>query len=102
MEKQAVASLYGQQVLAQLHASLEGLSSSEAEARRATSGPNVLTKSKYTALDVLYLLALNLPLLPVQLLLTTLITPIPLLTLPSDPAASTPAMRPTTPHTRTL
>ena len=53
MEKQAVASLYGQQVLAQLHASLEGLSSSEAEARRATSGPNVLTKSKHTALGIL-------------------------------------------------
>ncbi len=53
MEKQAVASLSGQQVLAQLHASLEGLSSSDAEARRATSGPNVLTKSKHTALGIL-------------------------------------------------
>jgi Mg2+-importing ATPase len=53
MEKQAVASLSGQQVLAQLHASLEGLSSSEAEACCATSGPNVLTRSKHTALGIL-------------------------------------------------
>ena len=102
MEKQAVASLYGQQVLAQLHASLEGLSSSEAEARRATSGPNILTKSKYTALDVLYLLALNLPLLPVQLLLTSLITDIPLITIASDRVDSKEAMRPEKYNTRSL
>jgi P-type Mg2+ transporter len=53
MDKEAIASLSPQQALDQLHASLEGLSSSEAEQRRATSGPNVLTKSKRTALSVL-------------------------------------------------
>src|SRR6266568_2552628 len=53
MEKQAIEVLSGQQALEQLHSSLEGLSSSEAEARRATSGLNVLTKSKNTALNVL-------------------------------------------------
>jgi Mg2+-importing ATPase len=53
MDKQAIAVLSAQQALEQLHASPEGLSSSEAERRRATSGLNVLTKSKHTALDIL-------------------------------------------------
>jgi P-type Mg2+ transporter len=53
MDKQAIAVLSPQQALEQLHTSLDGLSSSEAERRRATAGPNVLTKSKHTALDVL-------------------------------------------------
>ena len=53
MDKQAIAVLPAQQALEQLHTSPEGLSSSEAEKRRATSGFNVLTKSKHTALDVL-------------------------------------------------
>jgi Cation transporter/ATPase, N-terminus len=53
MDKQAIAVLPAQQALEQLHTSPEGLSSSEAEARRATSGPNVLTKSRHTALDIL-------------------------------------------------
>ena len=45
MDKQAIAVLPAQQALEQLHTSPEGLSSSEAEKRRATSGFNVLTKS---------------------------------------------------------
>jgi len=53
MDKQAIAVLSPQQALEQLHASPEGLSSSEAEKRRASSGPNTLTKSKHTALKVL-------------------------------------------------
>ncbi len=53
MDKQAIAVLPAQQALGQLHTSLEGLSSSEAEQRRATSGPNILTKSKHTALGIL-------------------------------------------------
>ena len=53
MDKQAIAVLPAQEALEQLHTSPEGLSSSEAERRRATSGLNVLTKSKHTALDVL-------------------------------------------------
>jgi P-type Mg2+ transporter len=53
MDKQAIAALSAHQALEQLQASPEGLSSSEAEKRRATSGLNVLTKSKHTALDVL-------------------------------------------------
>ena len=53
MDKQAMAVLSPQQALEQLHTSLDGLSSSEAEQRRAASGPNVLTKSKHTALSVL-------------------------------------------------
>src|SRR5260370_7254189 len=53
MDKQAIAVLPAQQALEQLHTSPEGLSSSEAEKRRATLGLNVLTKSKHTALDVL-------------------------------------------------
>ena len=52
-DKQAIAGLSPQQALEQLHTSLDGLSSSEAEQRRATSGPNTLTKSKHTALKVL-------------------------------------------------
>ena len=46
MEKQEAAALSGQQVLDQLHSSLEGLSSSEAETRRATYGVNALEKNK--------------------------------------------------------
>ena len=53
MDKQAIAALPAQQALEQLHASPEGLSSSEAEKRRTTSGLNVLTKSKHTALGIL-------------------------------------------------
>ena len=53
MDKQAMAALSPQQALEQLHTSLDGLSSSEAEQRRAQYGPNVLTKSKHTALSVL-------------------------------------------------
>ena len=53
MDKQAMAVLSPQQALEQLHSSLDGLSTSEAEQRRATSGLNVLTKSKHTALSVL-------------------------------------------------
>ena len=53
MEKQEIALLPAQQVLEQLHSSLEGLSSSEAETRHATYGFNVLKKSKHTALNVL-------------------------------------------------
>src|SRR5215469_15579184 len=53
MDKKAIAALSAQQALEQLQASPEGLSSSEAEKRRASSGLNVLTKSKHTALDVL-------------------------------------------------
>jgi magnesium-transporting ATPase (P-type) len=53
MDKQAIAILPAQQALEQLHASPQGLSSSEAEKRRATSGFNVITKSRHTALDVL-------------------------------------------------
>ena|SRR5438445_507185 len=53
MDKQAIAVLPARQALEQLHASPEGLSSSESEKRRATSGPNVLTESRHTALDVL-------------------------------------------------
>src|SRR5260370_30690969 len=51
MDKQAIAVLPAQQALEQLHTSPEGLSSSEPEKRRATSGFTVLTKSKHTALD---------------------------------------------------
>jgi Mg2+-importing ATPase len=53
MDKQAVAVLPAQQALEQLHTSLEGLNQSEAERRHATSGLNVLTKSKHTALGIL-------------------------------------------------
>ncbi|HKV00802.1 MAG TPA: HAD-IC family P-type ATPase, partial [Ktedonobacteraceae bacterium] len=53
MDKQAMAVLSPQQALEQLHTSLDGLSSSEAEKRRAASGPNMLTKSKHTAFSVL-------------------------------------------------
>ena len=53
MDKQTIATLPPQQALEQLHASPEGLSSSEVEKRRTISGPNTLTKSKHTALKVL-------------------------------------------------
>ncbi|MGD0318537.1 MAG: cation-transporting P-type ATPase [Nitrososphaerales archaeon] len=53
MDKEAIAALPAQQVLEQLHTSLEGLTQSEAASHRETSGLNVLTKSKHTALDVL-------------------------------------------------
>ncbi len=53
MEEHAIAILTAQQALEQLHSSLEGLSQTEADTRRATYGPNVLTKSKNLALNIL-------------------------------------------------
>jgi Mg2+-importing ATPase len=53
MDKQALSVLSGEQALNQLHSSHAGLSESEAEKRRATSGLNVLKKSKHTALNIL-------------------------------------------------
>jgi P-type Mg2+ transporter len=53
MERQTLALLPAQQALEQLHSSPEGLSQSEAEARRATYGLNVLKKSQNTALRIL-------------------------------------------------
>ncbi len=53
MDKQAIAILPAQQAIEQLQASPAGLSSSEAEKRRAISGRNVLKKSKHTALGIL-------------------------------------------------
>ena len=54
------------------------------------------------ALVILYLASLNLPLLPVQLLLTSLITDIPLITIASDRVDSREAMRPEKYNTRSL
>jgi Mg2+-importing ATPase len=54
------------------------------------------------ALVILYLFSLNLPLLPVQLLLTSLITDIPLVTIASDRVDSREAMRPEKYNTRSL
>jgi len=54
------------------------------------------------ALVVLYLLSLNLPLLPVQLLLTSLITDVPLVTIASDRVDAREAMRPEKYNTRSL
>ena len=48
----------------------------------------------FFALAVLYLFSLNLPLLPIQLLLTSLITDIPLITIASDTVNSEEVMRP--------
>ena len=48
----------------------------------------------FFALAFLYLLALNLPLLPVQLLLTSLITDVPLITISSDTVNSAETVRP--------
>lgn len=56
----------------------------------------------FFALAILYLLALNLPLLPVQLLLTSLITDVPLITIASDRVDSKQAMRPGKYNTRSL
>jgi len=54
------------------------------------------------ALVILYLLSLNLPLLPVQLLLTSLITDVPLITIASDGVDTKEAMRPEKYNTRSL
>jgi P-type Mg2+ transporter len=56
----------------------------------------------FFALAILYLFALNLPLLPVQLLLTSLITDIPLITIASDTVDSKETMRPEKYNTRSL
>ncbi len=53
MDKQDILLLPEQKVLEQLHSSEEGLSQSEADKRRATYGPNVLEKSKNTAIRIL-------------------------------------------------
>ena len=53
VDRQAIAALTPDRALEQLHSSLDGLSESEAETRRATAGPNVLTKGKNTALKIL-------------------------------------------------
>ena len=53
MDKEAVVALSAEQALEQLHTSLDGLSQSAAASHRTTSGLNVLTKSKHTALGVL-------------------------------------------------
>ncbi len=54
------------------------------------------------ALAILYLLSLNLPLLPVQVLLSSLITDVPLITIASDRVASREVMRPEQYNTRSL
>jgi len=56
----------------------------------------------FFALAILYLFALNLPLLPVQLLLTSLITDVPLITIASDTVDSKEAMKPEQYQTRSL
>jgi len=56
----------------------------------------------FFALAILFLLALNLPLLPVQLLLTSLITDVPLITIASDTVDSKEAMKPEKYNTRSL
>jgi Mg2+-importing ATPase len=56
----------------------------------------------FFALAILYLLALNLPLLPVQLLLTSLITDIPLIAIASDRVDSKEVIRPEKYNTRSL
>jgi len=56
----------------------------------------------FFALAILYLLALDLPLLPVQLLLTSLVTDVPLITIASDRVDSKEAMRPEKYNTRSL
>jgi Mg2+-importing ATPase len=54
------------------------------------------------ALAILYLLALDLPLLPVQVLLTSLITDIPMITIASDRVDSKEVMRPEKYNMRSL
>jgi Mg2+-importing ATPase len=56
----------------------------------------------FFALALLYLFALQLPLLPVQLLLTSLITDVPLITIASDTIDAKEAMRPEKYQTRSL
>jgi len=56
----------------------------------------------FFALAILYLFALNLPLLPVQLLLTSLITDVPLITIASDTVDSKETMKPEKYQTRSL
>src|SRR5215470_6208906 len=53
MNQQNVLLLPEQKVLEQLHSSEEGLSQDEADKRRAEYGPNVLEKSKNTAIRIL-------------------------------------------------
>jgi len=50
---QEISSLPAQKVLEQLHSSEDGLSQSEVDKRRTMYGPNVLKKSKNTALRIL-------------------------------------------------
>ena len=54
------------------------------------------------AMAVLYLVALDLPLLPVQLLLTSLITDVPLLTIATDTVDRTETLRPQKYNTKSL
>jgi Mg2+-importing ATPase len=56
----------------------------------------------FFALAILYLLSLNLPLLPVQLLLSSLITDVPLITIASDRVDSKEATSPEKYNTRSL
>ena len=56
----------------------------------------------FFALAILYLFSLNLPLLPVQLLLTSLITDVPLITIASDRVDPQEAMKPEKYNTRSL
>jgi Mg2+-importing ATPase len=56
----------------------------------------------FFALVILYLFSLNLPLLPVQLLLTSLITDVPLITIASDRVDRKEAMKPEKYNTRSL
>ena len=56
----------------------------------------------FFALAILYLFSLNLPLLPVQLLLTSLITDVPLITIASDRVDRQEAMQPEKYKTRSL
>ena len=53
MDQQNVLLLPEQKVLEQLHSSEEGLRQGEADKRRAEYGPNVLEKSKNTAIRIL-------------------------------------------------
>ena len=53
MDKQAIAVLSGEQALDELHTSRAGLNQRDVETRRATFGPNILKKSKHTALSIL-------------------------------------------------
>ena len=53
MNAQDIGLLPEKSVFEQLHTSEEGLSQHEADARRATYGSNVLSKSQHTALRIL-------------------------------------------------